>query len=605
MAYDGFMVSASVKEFRKYLCGGKLSKIIQPERDEIQLLIRRQKESFRLQISVNPSLPLCCITEEGKPAPAIAPGFCMSLRKQIGNGTIVSIHQPGKSLSEEGLERIIVLEIECFDELGDRVRRYLVTELMGKYSNLILLREDLTILDAIRRISASQSSVREVLPNRSYFIPSQAGKENPLSLTENRLSELLLREELPLYQALYRSLTGFSPLSSQELCFRADLDPDLPASEQGKEKLSLLYQKLREALTQAPDPCLLYQGRGRDSEAKDFSALYLFSYEGRASDPEKDPAPGEESFRLERVESVSALIRRFYSEKDRQSRIRQKSGDLRKLLTTLLERSAKKLSLQEKQLKDTEGRERYRVYGELLHTYGYSLKGGETELRCENFYDGKEISVPLRSDLTASENAQRYFEKYDKQKRTEQKLSAQLQESRNELLHLQSILSALELSEGEAELQEIRQEMEDYGFLRKSPGKKKLRESEKAKPLRFLSSDGYELYVGRNNYQNEKLSFQLADGGDLWFHVKNSPGSHVIARTGGKPLEELPDRLFLEAASLAAFYSSRRKEQKVEVDYTFRKELKRVPGAAPGFVIYHSNYSLSVMPERKLEELSS
>ena len=244
------------------------------------------------------------------------------------------------------------------------------------------------------------------------------------------------------------------------------------------------------------------------------------------------------------------------------------------------------------------------MYGELLTTYGYSLKGGEKELCCENYYNGEEVHIPLDTRLSSIENAKKYFEKYDKAKRTETNLHIQVEESRKTLLHLQSILNSLTTAENAEDLEDIRREMGEFGYMKRVPQKKKKeRKEDRSRPRIFRSSDGYILYVGKNNYQNETVSFQIAEGKDFWFHVKGTSGSHVIAKTEGKTLEELPDRLFIEASELAAYFSSERENEKVEVDYTERKNLKKVIGAAPGFVIYHQNYSIVVTPKKLPEEL--
>ena len=592
MAYDGLVVSAGIKEFREKLIGGKVAKITQPEKDEIQLLIRNQRENYRLQLSVNPSLPLCCFTEENKSAPVTAPTFCMALRKHIGNGTILAIRQPEQSLHAPGLERVILFEIEHLDEMGDLGKRILSIELMGKYSNIILLREDLSVIDAIKRISVSQSSLREVLPNRPYFIPDAKGKQNPLGLTKDSFISLLSAQPEPLFQAIFHNITGLSPLTASEICFRAAADPDLSANCQSQETLSRLYDSFWSIISEAvleekPQPNIVY----KDGQPLDFSAIHLRQFEGNVG------------CREECFDSMSTVIRRFYQAKDKDSRIRQKSTDLRKVLNTLLERCSKKLAIQEKQLKDTADKNKFRVYGELLNTYGYSLQGGEDKLVCENYYDGKEITIPLRKDQSAQENAKRYFEKYDKLKRTEENVTQQLAETRRELEHLSSIETALDLADGEGDLREIRREMADFGFIRKSQSKEKVRAQDKSQPYHFLSSDGYDIYVGRNNYQNEYVTFKLAEGGDLWLHAKNITGSHVIVKTGGAAFDDLPDRLFEEAAELAAWFSSHQKDAKVDVDYTIRKNLRKVPNAAPGFVIYHTNYSVTVSPRLCLTEV--
>ena len=592
MAFDGLYLAACIAEFQERILGGKISKIIQSEKDELQLFIKKEKNTEILHLSANPSFPLLYLANEGKTAPITAPSFCMSLRKHIGNGIIQSIRQASLKLTEAGLERVLFLDISHRDELGDVGIKHLAVEIMGKYSNIILLKEDYTILDAIKRISLSQSSVREVLPGREYFIPDAFHKENILSFPMDKLDALLEKYSLPLWESLFQSFSGLSPLLARELCLSASLPIDklsnTLSSEEGMRVQEAILAFRRTIQERDFHPVILYEGE----KAFDFSALSVQQYKG-------NPAFSEEY-----IASPSALLLQYYGNKERDDRVRQKSTDLKKQCHTLLERCNKKLALQEKQLKDTEKKDKFRIYGELLTTYGYSLSGGEKELVCENYYTGKEEKIPLDPTLSPMDNAKKYFEKYDKAKRTEQNLLEQVAESKKTLYHLQSIMNSIQLAESAGDLDAIRAEMGDFGFIKKVSGKKKKqRKEDQSKPRLFRSSDGYLLYVGKNNQQNEILSFQIAEGKDFWFHGKNIPGSHVIAKTEGKDLEELPDRLFEEAAELAAYFSSEGSSQKVEVDYTQKKNLKKVPGAAPGFVIYHQNYSILVSPKLELEEI--
>ena len=602
MAFDGLFLSALVSEFKTTISGGKISKIVQSEKDEIQLTIKKEKQQFFLHLSANPSIPLVYLSDKGKTAPLTAPNFCMALRKHIGNGLIQDITQASRNLPEQGLERVLLLHISHRDELGDIGIKYLSIEIMGKYSNIILLKEDFTILDAIKRISSVQSSVREVLPGRKYFIPDQFKKENLLCFPLESLQTFLENKKNPnaerdsgmenLSDLLFQSFSGLSPLSAREI----SLDAGLPQDQKLDCMSSLDYEKLSDAIFRLRKriregdftPQILYE----NGKSFDFSALPVQQYKG-------NPAFHADNFR-----SPSELLTFYYGGKEKEDRVRQKSADLKKQCSTLLERVSKKLSLQEKQLKDTEKKERFRIFGELLTTYGYSLKGGEKELICENYYNGQEEHIPLEESLSPIENAKKYFDKYDKAKRTERNLSTQVKESKNTLEHLQSIVNSLATAENAEDLDDIRREMGEYGYMKPiSPKKKKERKEDKSSPRIFRSSDGYLLYVGKNNYQNEIVSFQIAEGKDFWFHVKGSAGSHVIAKTEGKSLEELPDRLFEEAAELAAYFSSEKESAKVEVDYTERKNLKKVVGGAPGFVIYHQNYSILVTPKKIPEEL--
>ena len=602
MAFDGLFLSALVSEFKTTISGGKISKIVQSEKDEIQLTIKKEKQQFFLHLSANPSIPLVYLSDKGKTAPLTAPNFCMALRKHIGNGLIQDITQASRNLPEQGLERVLLLHISHRDELGDIGIKYLSIEIMGKYSNIILLKEDFTILDAIKRISSAQSSVREVLPGRKYFIPDQFKKENLLCFPLESLQAFLENKKNPnterdsgmenLSELLFQSFSGLSPLSAREI----SLDAGLPQDQKLGCMSSLDYEKLSDAILRLRKrihegdftPQILYE----NGKSFDFSAIPVRQYSG-------NPA-----FHVEIFHSPSELLAFYYGGKEKEDRVRQKSADLKKQCSTLLERVSKKLSLQEKQLKDTEKKERFRIFGELLTTYGYSLKGGEKELICENYYNGQEEHIPLEESLSPIENAKKYFDKYDKAKRTERNLSTQVKESKNTLEHLQSIVNSLATAENAEDLDDIRREMGEYGYMKPiSQKKKKERKENKSSPRIFRSSDGYLIYVGKNNYQNEIVSFQIAEGRDFWFHVKGSAGSHVIAKTEGKSLEELPDRLFEEAAELAAYFSSEKESAKVEVDYTERKNLKKVVGGAPGFVIYHQNYSILVTPKKIPEEL--
>lgn len=593
MAFDGITVAAVVKELNDKLLAGSITKVAQPERDELLLTLKSNRKQLRLLISANASTPMIYIREDNTLSPVTAPNFCMSLRKHIGGGRITRIFQPSKDIEsgEEGLERIIVFAIEHLDELGDMSTRYLVAELMGKYSNIILLKDDFSIIDSIKHVSHMTSSVREVLPGRTYFIPDPAGKANPRRLYKDEDAFAAIfsgkAEGMPVYKRLYMSVTGLSPVIAQEILFRADIDPEIPYGELDKLQLHRLFSEFAGLITDICEggfePNIIYDGE-RISE---FSAVRLKSLEGG-------------NMRASHNESISEIIRLFYSEKDKSNRIKAKSEDIRGVLKNLTERASKKLDLLEKQYKDTDKRDQYRVWGELLNAYGYELKGGESFIECQNYYDeGRTIRIPLDKDLTAQENAKKYFERYNKLKRTREAVSTQLKECKNTLYHLESINSSLMLCESEADLNELRREMAEAGYIRSHlGGKRERREEKKSKPLHFVSSDGIDIYVGRNNYQNEELDFKLADANDWWFHAKNIPGSHVIAKTGNA---ELPDKTCLEAASLAAYYSnagrSADSNARIEVDYVKKKELKRVPGASPGFVIYHTNYSIMIEPK--------
>lgn len=581
MAFDGIVIANLTRDIRQKLEGGKINKIAQPEKDELLFTIKNNRETLRLSISASASLPLIYFTETNKPGPLTAPNFCMLLRKHIGAGRILRVSQPG-------LERIIEFEIEHLDEMGDLCRKRLIVELMGKHSNIIFCKEDGTILDSIKHVSAQVSSVREVLPGRPYFIPHTTDKADPLTITQEAFMTLIHETPAPIQKALYLKLTGISPIIGTELCHLASIDGDHSANELTEPELIHLYHMfslMMEDVVQGHfTPNVVYQ----NGEPVEFASVPLTCFKGGSCSSKEFP-------------TISSLLESYYREKSILTRIRQKSVDLRKIVQTSLERNYKKYDLQEKQLKDTEKREKYKIYGELLNAYGYELSGGEKELKCLNYYTNEEVRIPLDPQLNAKENSQKYFAKYNKLKRTFEAMNDLTRETKQEIDHLESISAALDIAVREEDLVEIKEELMEFGFIKKRAfGSKKPKIT--SRPYHYLSSDGFHIYVGKNNYQNEEVTFRIAGGGDWWFHAKGIPGSHVIVKSEGK---ELPDRVFEEAGALAAYYSKGRGNEKVEIDYIQRKHVKKAAGGAPGFVIYHTNYSLMAEPRLLLQEVQN
>ena len=579
MAFDGIVIANLTHEIRQKLEGGKINKIAQPEKDELLFTVKNNRETLRLSISANASLPLAYFTSSNKPGPLTAPNFCMLLRKHIGTGRIVKVEQPG-------LERVIEFTIEHLDEMGDVCRKRLIVELMGKHSNIIFCKEDGTILDSIKHVSAQVSSVREVLPGRPYFIPQTMEKADPLTVTEEAFSALLHGTPAPVQKALYQKLTGISPVVGAELCHLASIDADLPASQLEEKELCHLYRRLSFMMEDIKNanfsPNIVY----RDTEPVEFASVPLTCLDG-------------DGYTVRGFSSISPLLETYYAEKNVLTRIRQKSSDLRRIVQTALERNYKKYDLQLKQLKDTEKRDKYKIYGELLTTYGYELCGGEKELTCLNYYTNEDIRIPLDPQLTAQENSQKYFGKYNKLKRTYEAMTPMVQETRREIDHLESIGAALDIAVQVEDLVQVIEELMEFGFIkRRGPGNKKPKIT--SRPYHYLSSDGFHMYVGKNNYQNEEVTFKIAGGGDWWFHAKGVPGSHVVVKSEGR---ELPDQTFEEAGALAAYYSKGRGNEKVEIDYIQRKHVKKAAGGAPGFVIYHTNYSMMATPKLELTEV--
>lgn len=572
MAFDGFVISNIVTELNQKILGGRIYKIYQPEADEITLVIKKERNTLRLHISASASLPLIYLTDTSKTNPMQAPNFCMLLRKHLSNGRIVSIFQPN-------FERIIEITIEHLDELGDLCQKRLIVELMGKHSNIIFADSEDMILDSIKHISANISSIREVLPGRTYCFPPSKGKHTIFALTPEIFSNEVIQKPTSLSKALYSSITGMSPLIANEICYRAGLDGSASTDSLTEEYASGLYGQLMKLKTSVEmkdyHPNVIYYGE----EPKEFSCIPLTSY----SDGTSKTFP-----------SIFDVLICYYAEKEKYTRMKQKTADLRKIVQTAQERVSKKYDLQQKQLKDTKKREKYKVYGELIQTYGYQLEPNAKSLTCVNYYTNEEITIPLDPNKTPLENSQKYFARYSKLKRTYEALSQLVVETKADLDHLESIATSLSLSEDEKDLALIKEELIDYGYI-KSRGNQRTKRQKKSKPLHFLSSDGFHMYVGKNNYQNDELTFKFANGGDWWFHAKQMPGSHVIVRK--EQAETLPDATFEEAGRLAAYYSKGRQAPKVEIDYVQRKELKKPPKAKPGFVIYHTNYSMMCRPD--------
>ena len=587
MAFDGITTACLCRELSDRLTGARIYKIAQTDRDELVLTLKPAAEcgggQCRLYLSADASLPLAYFTARQRQAPLQAPAFCMLLRKHLQNGRILSVTQPG-------LERILRFEVEHLDEMGDLCRHTLVIELMGKHSNIIFLNDEEQIVDSIKHISSLVSSVREVLPGKPYFVPDTRGKRDPLNESDENLDALLRTQQVPPAKLLLASYTGISTQMAEELCHRADLSNDRSASSMTSlDRASLRREFL--ALMQDVSagrfvPCIYYQkeDNGRRGAPVGYSAVPMRIY---SDFPER--------FEEVRFSSMSELLETFYAQKNELTRIRQKSVDLRRIVQTILERDVHKYDLQCKQIRDTEKRDKYRIYGELLNAYAYSVPAGAANCEVDNYYTGEKIRIPLDPALTPTQNAKKYFDRYTK-------LTAEV---KAEIDHLESIRTSLDLATNEGDLAQIRQDLEDSGLVRrhtgsgrKKPGfdksgsKKGRARTPVSKPLHYISSDGYDIYVGKNNIQNDQLTFHFAEPGDIWMHANDMPGSHVILRSGGRTMEEIPDRAFEEAASLAAWYSAGREQGKVEIDYLLRRNVKKPGGSKPGFVVYYTNYSI-------------
>jgi len=572
MAFDGITVHSLVHEFNENLIDGRITKIAQPEKDELLLTIKNEKETYRLVISVNPSLPLIYLTDVNKQSPINAPMFCMLLRKHINNGKILKIEQPD-------MERVVVFYIEHRNELGDLCVKKLIVELMGKHSNIIFTTDDDIIVDSIKHVTPVMSSVRTVMPNQQYFIPKTSDKLNPLTVSKDEFIKKIKSSKGILYKAIYSSFTGISPVISQEICNLSGIDSNMPISEISDDFLIHLYNiysnMMEDIKNNKFDPVIYY----KNSEPVEFNSFGLSIY--------------EDSINM-KLSTINEVILKFYAEKDKYSRIRQKSATLRHIVDTNLNKDRKKYDLQLKQLKDTEKADKFKVYGELLTSYSFNVEDGAKSFTTTNFYTGDEITIPLDEHKSAIENANKYFDKYNKLKRTKAALDEIIKETKESIDYLENISTYIDLATSEDDLTAIREELITSRYINKHVKDK--RAKIKSKPLHYISSDGYDIYVGKNNLQNEEVTFKIANTNDWWFHAKNMPGSHVIVKLKNDN-KEMPDRVFEEAGAIAAFYSKAKGQSSVEIDYTKRKHLKKVAASKPGFVIYHTNYSLVANPD--------
>lgn len=572
MAFDGITVHGLVHEFNERLIDGRITKIAQPEKDELLLTIKNEKETFRLVISVNPSLPLIYLTDVNKQSPINAPMFCMLLRKHINNGRILKIEQPD-------MERVVVFYIEHRNELGDLCTKKLIVELMGKHSNIIFATDEDIIVDSIKHVTPVMSSVRVVMPNQQYFIPKTSDKLNPLTVSKDGFVEKIKNSKGVLYKAIYSSFTGISPVIAQEICNLSDIDSNMPVAEISDDFYTHLYN--------------IYSNMIYDIKNNNFTPVIYFN---------NDEPVEFNSFTLslfgdsieKQLSTINKVIVEFYSQKDRYTRIRQKSATLRHIVDTNLSKDRKKYDLQLRQLKDTEKAEKFKVYGELLTSYSFNVEEGAKSFTTTNFYTGNEITIPLDEHKSAIENANKYFDKYNKLKRTKSALDEIIKNTKESIDYLENISTYIDLAVSEDDLTAIREELISSRYINKHVKDK--RAKVKSKPLHYISSDGYDIYVGKNNLQNEEVTFKIANANDWWFHAKNMPGSHVIVKLKNDN-KEMPDRVFEEAGAIAAFYSKAKGQSSVEIDYIKRKHIKKVAASKPGFVIYHTNYSLVAKPD--------
>ncbi len=576
MAFDAITMKALVSELSDNITDGRIDKVHQPERDEIVLHIRTREDNFKLVLSASAAHPRIHFTKYSKKNPVSAPMFCMLLRKHLSSGKITGIEQCG-------FERILKISVESYNELGDLTTKYLIVEIMGRHSNIILADENYKILDSIKHIDFTISSVRQVLPGIEYKFPPSQDK---IYLTDFNVQTNL--EFSPIKTAdkiILDNISGVSPLCAREIAYDVFGECNIKGSELNLNKQSALKAYIAGFAKSVCDnnfkPCIIKDISS--GKMLDFSPIPVNQYGSMAQ--------------IVYADSMNDALDEFYYLRDSHERMRQKSADLVKHLNNNIERISKKIVILEKTLKDASEKEQYKIKGDLIIANIYRIIDGQKEIEVENFYESNAplVKIPLDESLSPSQNAQKYFKKYNKLKTAQIEAKKQLDTAKSDLEYLESTLVAVENAEAESDLSQVRAELIGENFLNRKQDKKKKQQTH-SKPMYFKSSDGFDIYVGKNNTQNDTLTLKFANSGDMWFHTKNIHGSHVVIKLGLD--KNIPKTTLLEAACLAAYYSKARNSSQVPVDYTQIRNVKKPNGAKPGMVIYNSYNTVYVTPKK-------
>ncbi|WP_124727681.1 Rqc2 family fibronectin-binding protein [Staphylospora marina] len=559
MSFDGFVTRAVAHELENVLTGGKVVKVYQPSDTELLLHVRNRGRLHKLLLSAHPAYARVHLTENPTDNPSEPPMFCMLLRKHLEGGRV-------ERIAQDGMERVLHIDIRSRDELGFETTRRLVAEIMGRHSNLILIDPDSgNVLDAIRRVGFGVSRHRQVYPGTGYTPPPPQNKKNPLEIGRDGFIASLDYNAGRLDKQMVERFSGLSPLLAKEILHRAPLGD--------REALWRTFSGFMAAAREHRyEPALF------DTDGKQGYSVWPMTHTG-----------GE----IRRFESISECLDRFYFGKAERDRIRQQTQDLVRSLKSEIEKNVKKIHILKRELEEADKAEEYRVHGELLTSHLHLVKRGDTEARVINYYDpeGRELVIPLDPMLSPSENAQRFFKKYNKLKAAVKWNEEQIRKAEEDNAWLESVLVQLE-NASIRDLEEIREELEEEGWLKSQPRKQNRRKKDHPEPLSVRSSDGITIQIGRNNKQNDRLTHRLASPTDTWLHTKEIPGSHVVIRA-----REFPERTLLEAAMLAAWFSKARDSAQVPVDHTLVKHVKKPSGSRPGFVIYEKQRTLFVTPD--------
>ncbi len=574
MALDGLVLRGLTHEFNNNLIGCKVDKVYQPEDNDIIINLRGKNTPLNLLISVNSTYPRIHLTHFKSNNPPSPPMFCMFLRKHLVGGII-------KKIKQINLDRIVMIEFEAKSELRTSTVKRLYIEIMGKHSNIVLTDENNTILECMKRIGFNLSSKRQVFPGLKYHVPIFDRKLNLLQLSFDMLSKTV--KEFPAGKKAANTLVstfyGFSPPISREICYRSDIDPSDAFGSLNENKVENLIHSLM--LIQSKLLADDYQPSVyRDKSTAEYLDFHCFEMRYLINATRVD------------YETLNLLLDEYYVEKSKFISFQQKTSTLRKKTSTLIDKHKKKLGLLEFELTQAQARDQYQKMGDLILLNIHHIKPKDSEIVVFDYESEKNIAISLDPSLTPSQNAQKFYKKYNKLKTAEKYLLNQLKETKRNLSYLDSVLYALDKADDSFIIDEVKEELYRTGFIKKSSSKKT---SPKSKVMKVLSEDGFEILIGKNNVQNDYITFKVASKNDIWFHAKAVPGSHVIVLSKN---QDIPDTTIEEAASYAAYFSNSRSSEKAEVDYTFRQHLKKPKGSKPGFVVFTENYSLTITPRK-------
>lgn len=574
MALDGIVLNSIKHELVNKLIGGRVDKIYQPEKDEIIINIRNNSSNYKLLLTSNSSSPRIHLTTLSRKNPEQAPMFCMLLRKHLYGSNIVEIKQLQ-------LDRVIEIVFECKDELKTTVKKSLIIEMMGKHSNIIFINYDnKTIIDSIKRVSENMSSVRQVYPGISYALPPSQSKLNPLDVDKDGFINAInaTNKGTLIFGFLYKTFVGFSPLLSKEICYNSSINEGLALDELSENDINIIYENFTIITNNIKNnnytPAIYSNS---NENIYDFHSMKINYF----NNCEKQD-----------FNAISELLDVFYYELDNKNRINQKVSNLLKSINTKLDRDRKKLEKQKNELLSAEDREKYKIYGDLIIS-NLHVPYENNKLTVINYYDPEqnEITIPLDPKLNnLSLNSQKYYKRYNKLKSAEDELLKLIESTASDIEYLENILFSIEACQTTDDLDQIYEELSQEGFIKKYKAPKG---SNKVKNdnLIYISSYGHEILVGKNNIQNDLITFKNAKKDDYWFHAKGIPGSHVVIKTNGDELEDIE---YMEAARLAAFYSKGKNNSLVEVDYTKRQNIRKPANAKLGFVIYDTNFSMNI-----------